>query len=43
MDIDNSEYESLARDARILEELYSAGVDNWDGYEYIDWDYVNGE
>ena len=42
MELDNSEYENLLRDSRILEELYSAGVDNWDGYESIDWEYVNG-
>ena len=28
------EYEELVNDAKFLKCLYSAGVDNWDGYEY---------
>lgn len=30
----NEEYESLLRDSKMLETLYAAGVDNWDGYDY---------
>ena len=26
-------YDKLQRDSKFLECLYSAGVDNWDGYE----------
>jgi len=35
------EYESLKFDSRKLLELEVQGVDNWDGYDYIDWDYIN--
>lgn len=29
------------RDRRLLSELENAGVDNWDGFEYVDWTYVD--
>ena len=32
--ISQDEYDQLRRDSEFLECLYSAGVDNWDGYEY---------
>lgn len=39
--IKKSEHEQLLRDSRELEELDACGVDNWRGYEFIDWEYVN--
>lgn len=32
--ISKDDYEALVRDARFMECLEVAGVDNWDGYEY---------
>jgi len=32
--ISQDEYDQLRRDSEFLECLYSAGVDNWNGYEY---------
>lgn len=29
-------YVELIEDSAVLDELYSAGVDNWDGYDEID-------
>jgi hypothetical protein len=34
-------YESLLRSERKLIQLEAAGVDNWVGYDEIDWTYVN--
>ena len=31
--ISQDEYDQLRRDSEFLECLYSAGVDNWDGYD----------
>jgi hypothetical protein len=35
-----SEHESLQRDRRALRSLEGAGVDNWEGYDFVDWSYV---
>lgn len=35
------EYEFLEKNFRKLLELEANGVDNWSGYEEIDWDYIN--
>lgn len=35
------EYEALKFDSRKLLELEVQGVDNWSGYDYIDWEYIN--
>jgi hypothetical protein len=35
------EYNFLEKNYRKLLELESNGVDNWSGYEEIDWDYIN--
>ena len=32
--IQKSEYEALKKDSAILNALYAAGVDNWEGYEF---------
>lgn len=36
----NDEYLSLKRDERMVIALESAGVDNWEGYSYVNWEYV---
>ena len=33
VEIDKDEYDELVSDQRFLNALFSAGVDNWDGYE----------
>ena len=38
--INREEYESLKRDQRELIALNDAGVDNWSGREYVNWEYV---
>lgn len=35
IEISKEEYESLLRQSRILEALYAAGVDNWEGWECL--------
>ena len=35
-----SEYEDLLRERRELAALEAGGVDNWVGYEYVDWHWV---
>ena len=32
--ISQEEYEILQHDSKILQALFSAGVDNWEGYEF---------
>lgn len=39
--IGREEYESLKRSQRFLIALQDAGVDNWSGYDYVNWDYVD--
>ena len=41
MEITQEEYDSLRRDSRLLMALEAAGVDNWSGYEYVNWNFVN--
>jgi hypothetical protein len=36
-----SVFRALERDERELIALNSAGVDNWSGREYVNWDYVD--
>jgi hypothetical protein len=33
----------LLRSETMLEQLEAWGVDNWSGYEEMDWDVINGE
>lgn len=39
--ITQTEFDRLTMAWRKLIELESAGVDNWEGYEEIDWDYID--
>ncbi len=34
VELTEAEYEDLREDAAFLDALRSAGVDNWDGYDY---------
>lgn len=38
--ITKDEYMSLYRDSMVLMELEAAGVDNWVGYDEVNWDRV---
>ncbi len=41
--ISRKEYEGLLKSNRTLNALEGAGVDNWEGYELIDWEDVHAE
>jgi hypothetical protein len=41
--ISKAEYEELLEDARFLQCLQNAGVDNWDGYDYAREEFYEGE
>lgn len=32
--ISREEYETLQHDSKVLEALFNAGVDNWEGYDF---------
>lgn len=38
--VEHGGLESVQRDLRALRALESGGVDNWAGYEYVDWNWV---
>lgn len=38
--VEHGGLEAVQRDLRALRALESGGVDNWAGYEYVDWNWV---